>query len=307
MTRWDWYQSTVLVSDPQDSGLVDVLLKHWPLSDWAPARNQNGYLYGGQIIRGDRTLCLVCWGGNTGVNCKSSSDESPVLAEALREFGKPHLPTRVDSCIDWQNPDLFDSLSGALIKFAQDNRLTINQQGDWIRGEARTLYVGSKDSPVRLVVYEKGYEQGLDAPKDWVRMEVRIRPKREHRSAVALWEPDQAFQASWVPDALQCLGWSDLRKLSVGTVWKRSDAERARYALIKQYGSTLASWADELGSWEILAAELGRLVGSGSKSSGVVLHPHFGATNCTTDGQNGSVNLDSASGRLGATTVSDDA
>lgn len=303
MTRWDWYQSTVLVQDPQDSGLVDVLLKHWPLSDWAPARNQNGYLYGGQIIRGDRTLCLVCWGGNTGVNCKSSSDESPVLAEALREFGKPHLPTRVDSCIDWQNPDLFDSLSGSLIKFAQDNRLTINQQGDWIRGEARTLYVGSKDSPVRLVVYEKGYEQGLDAPKDWVRMEVRIRPKREHRSAVALWEPDQAFQASWVPDALQCLGWSDLRKLSVGTVWKRSDAERARYALIKQYGSTLASWADELGSWEILAVELGRLVGSGGKSSGVVLHPHFAAIN---DGD-GQENLDSASGRLGATTVSDDA
>lgn len=267
MSRWDWYQSTVLVQDPQESGLVDVLLKHWPHSDWAPARNLNGYLYGGQIVRGDRMLCHVCWGGNTGVNCKSTSEESPALAAALREFGKPHLPTRIDSCIDWQNPDLFDSLTGALIKFAQDNRLSINQQGDWIRGEARTLYIGSKDSPVRLVVYEKGYEQGLDAPKDWVRMEVRIRPKREHRASVALWEPDHAFQASWVPDALQCLGWSDLVKLSVGTVWRRSDAERARFALIKQYGSTLASWADELGSWEVLAAELSTLVGNTAKSS----------------------------------------
>jgi hypothetical protein len=34
-----------------------------------------------------------------------------------------------------------------------------------------------------------------------------------------------------------------------------------------------------------------------------VLHPHFGAIVCT----NGPENLDSASGRLGATTVSDDA
>lgn len=267
MSRWDWYQSTVLVQDPQDSGLVDVLLRHWPLSDWAPARNLNGYLYGGQIIRGDRTLCHVCWGGNTGVNCKSTSDESPTLAAALLDFGKPHLPTRLDSCADWQDPDLFDSLTGALIKFAQENRLAISQQGDWVRGEARTLYIGSKDSPVRLVVYEKGYEQGLDAPKDWVRMEARIRPKREHREAVSRWEPDNAFQASWIRDALECLGWSDLAKLAVGTVWKRSDAERARYSLIKQYGATLASWADELGSWDALSAELATLLGNNAKSS----------------------------------------
>lgn len=267
MSRWDWYQSTVLVQDPQDSGLVDVLLRHWPLSDWAPARNLNGYLYGGQIIRGDRTLCHVCWGGNTGVNCKSTSDESPTLAAALLDFGKPHLPTRLDSCVDWQDPDLFDSLTASLIKFAQENRLAISQQGDWVRGEARTLYIGSKDSPVRLVVYEKGYEQGLDAPKDWVRMEARIRPKREHRQAVSLWEPDNAFQASWIRDALECLGWSDLAKLAVGTVWKRSDAERARYSLIKQYGATLASWADELGSWDALSNELAALLGNTAKSS----------------------------------------
>ena len=176
MARWDWYQSTVLVQDPQDSGLVDVLLKAWPLSDWAPARNLNGYLYGGQIKRGDRMLCHLCWGGQSGVNCKTTSDESPVLAQALREFGKQHLPTRLDACEDWQEEGFFDSVSAALIQFATDNRLSINQQGDWVRGESRTLYVGSKDSPVRLVLYEKGYEQGGDAPRDWVRLEVRIRP-----------------------------------------------------------------------------------------------------------------------------------
>lgn len=252
MARWDWYQSTVLVADPQESGLVDALLQAWPLSDWAPARNLNGYLYGGQIRRGDRTLCHVCWGGQTGVNCKSTSDESPTLAAALRSFGKQHMPTRVDTCEDWQEDDLFNSLSAALIEYAKENRLAINQQGDWVRGEARTLYLGSKDSPVRLVLYEKGYEQGGGSPLNWVRLEVRVRPKREHRAAVSTWEPGHAFCAAWVPDALQCIGWDHLEKRSVGTVWKRSDVERARYALLKQYGAIMAHWASEVGSWEEL-------------------------------------------------------
>lgn len=248
--RFDWYQSTVLVADPQESGLVDVLLKAWPLSDWAPARNLNGYAYGGAIMRGDRILCHVCWGGQTGVNCKTSSDESPVLAQALREFRKPHLPTRIDACVDWQEDGLFDSLGAALIQYAQDNRLSINQQGDWVRGEARTLYVGSKDSPVRLVLYEKGYEQGAGAPLDWVRLEVRVRPKREWRAAVSTWSAETVFCAGWVPGALEAIGWGDLEKRSVGTVWKRSDDERARMALLRQYHAVLTKWADEEGGWD---------------------------------------------------------
>ena len=118
MARWDWYQSSVMVSCPQDSGLVDVLLSAWPMSDWAPAKNLNGYTHGGAIIRGERVLCHVCWGGQTGVNCKTTSDESPVLAEALKSFGKHHLPTRVDSCVDWYEPGLFDSISAHLTAYA---------------------------------------------------------------------------------------------------------------------------------------------------------------------------------------------
>ena len=278
MARWDWYQSTVLVQDPQQSGLVDVLLKAWPLSDWAPAKNLNGYLYGGQIRRGERTLCHLCWGGQTGVNCKSTSDESPTLAAALREFGKPHLPTRVDTCEDWEEDGLFESLSAALIQYAQEQRLAINQQGDWVRGEGRTLYLGSKDSPIRLVLYEKGYEQGGDAPLNWVRLEARIRPKREHRSAVATWEPGHAFCAGWIPGALQCLGWDHLEKKAVGTVWRRSDAERARAALLKQYGAIITQWASEAGSWEALGPVIRDALGTTATSSS----PQQGATAPTT-------------------------
>ena len=246
VAKWDWYQSTVFVSDPSESGLVDVLLKHWDLSDFVPAKNLNGYHYGGAIVRGDRTLCHLCWGGQPGVNCKTTSDESHVLADALADFGREHRPTRVDACLDWEEDGLYDSLAQALIGFAQQGKgLAINQQGDWVRGEGRTLYLGSKDSPVRLVLYEKGYEQGGDAPRNWVRLEVRVRPKKEHRESVSRWEPADAFGAGWVSDACRVINLAELQKRTVGTTWKRSDDERARYALMNQYGKTIMKWAAE--------------------------------------------------------------
>ncbi len=255
--RFDWYQTTVLVADPQESGLVACLLKAWPLSDWGPARNLNGYTRGGAIVRGGRVLCHLCWGGQTGVNCKTTSDESPVLAQALKEFGKIHQPTRIDSCVDWREEGLFDSLAAALLEYAQDDRLAINQQGDWVRGEGRTLYIGSKDSPVRLVLYEKGYEQGGDAPRDWVRLEARIRPKQGHRAMVSSWDASMVFCAGWIPNALKVIGWDDLHaRASIGTVWRRSDDERARAALLRQYGAIIESWATEQGGWDGFGAVL---------------------------------------------------
>ena len=260
--KFDWYQSTVQASDPQECGLVDALMSAWDLTDWVPAKNLNGYTYGGAIVRGDRVLAHLCWGGNPGINVKTTSDESPVLAAALREFsnvtGIPHLPTRVDACCDWDEEGLFDSLSAHLRAYAVANRLAINQQGDWERGQARTLYIGSKDSPVRLVLYEKGYELGGGASRHLVRLEARVRPKKNHRHMVASWGPGMVFCAGWIPDALHVLDWEGLQKRAVGTVWRPADSERARAALLRQYGRLLSGWAQEEGGWSELGKALGR-------------------------------------------------
>lgn len=118
--------------------------------------------------------------------------------------------------------------------------------------------MGSKDSPVRLVLYEKGYEQGGGASLDWVRLEVRVRPKKSHKAAVASWEAGTCFCAGWVPDALKVLDWEGLQKKAVGTVWRAEDAERARAALLRQYGRLLAGWAAEEGGWSNLGETLGK-------------------------------------------------
>lgn len=256
MMRFDWYQATVYVPDPDSGGLLSHLMGAWDLVDFAPDRGMHGYLHGGKIIRGDRKLATIWWGGNPGVNITSSSDDAPALADALRSSGLPYGVTRADVCCDWVEEGCFDSLSSHLIKFASDNGISINQQGDWIRGQARTLYLGSPQSPVRICLYEKGYEQrakvGGDAPLDWTRLEVRVKPKGAHRVAVSSWDCTQFFAVGWVSDALKVLGWDQLQKRSVGTIWRPDDTERARAALIRQYGAVMSQWADQLGSWEAL-------------------------------------------------------
>jgi hypothetical protein len=260
--KFDWYSSTVQASDPQESGLVAALQQAWDLTDWVPAKNRNGYTYGGAIVRGSKTLAHLCWGGNSGISVTTTSSDSPVLVQALRKFsedkGIGHLPTRVDACCDWVESGLFDSLAAHLMQYAIENRLAINQQGDWERGEARTLYIGSKDSPVRLVLYEKGYEQGGDAPRDWVRLEVRVKPKKAHKAAVSAWDAATCFCAGWVPDALKVLDWEGLQKKAVGTVWRQEDAERSRAALLRQYGRVMTLWAEEEGGWSQLGETIGK-------------------------------------------------
>lgn len=263
MGKFDWYQTTVRVSNPQDSGLVDAILAAYPLTDYAPCSAQNGYSFGGQFVRGSSVVCRLSWGGQPGVNVTATSDNAPALAEALRGLRIAHSPTRIDTAIDWDEEGLFESMSGGLIAFAQERRLSIMQVGDWIRGEGRTLYIGSKDSAVRLVLYEKGFEQGCTHRPWWVRLEARIRPKGESRAVAMTFEPMDVFSCGWLSEALDALNFEhDLSKRAIGTIWRRSDTERARAALLKQYGAIMANWAEESGGWSAWGAVVGAAVGA---------------------------------------------
>jgi hypothetical protein len=248
--KWDWYQTSVWVSDPQVSGLVDVLLRAWPMSDWEPARPLNlVYQYGGAIMRGQVELCRLSWGGQPGVNCKTSSSESGTLQRAIARFGQPHAPTRLDACVDWVEPGLFESVSNALRQFALGKRLSISMMGDWERNEGRSLYLGGKTSIVQVCLYEKGAEQrakgASGAPKDWVRLEVRLgNMKRKDRDKLADWaDPAQVFGVGWMADACKAIGFEELKQHALGTVWRRSDEERAFHALVHQYGPLLKRMA----------------------------------------------------------------
>lgn len=253
MAEWDWYQASVFDASPET--IASELVRGFDLSDLRPARGQNGYEQAAQVVRGDEVLASLFWGGNDGVNVKGTGERSAVVKSVLDNW--EHFPTRVDAREDWSEDGLFDRLSRCLLDFAVQSNIAVNQQGDWERGKARTLYLGSPSSVGRLVLYEKGYEVGGGAPLNWVRLEARCRPKKNARLSVSKWLPAETFGCTaWMARALVSIGWDHLSPKSVGTVWRAADSSRARRALLKQYGSTLVDWAEELGGFVELGYQI---------------------------------------------------
>lgn len=257
--RWDWYEGT-LFSASSPAAIVDVLGKAFDLSDVLPGMGRHGYLRGCVLSRGETKLCEVWWGGNPGVHVQGTGISSPEVAEVVTSLGRAWRAewsvSRCDAALDWIEAGLFDELAGRAIEFAKQRGLVIDTRGDWARGRARTLYVGSETSRVRLCLYEKGYE--ADGDRNWVRFEVRVRPKGRAKVEVGSWAPATALAASaWLCDLVEDLGLGARIAQSVGTVWRPSDAERARRSMLKQYGRVMLGWFEDVGSWERVGIELG--------------------------------------------------
>lgn len=263
MARFDWYQATI--HDIEVGELVGQFLTDFPDTSVARCAPRHGYREGLQILRGSHELAQVWHGGNPGVHVQATSEDAPLVAEFLRSNWPWHHVTRADACEDWTEPGLFDVLARRLIAYAQEKGITINQQGDWVRGKGRTLYLGSPKSATRLRLYEKGYERlaaGWVSPNlDWIRLEVMVRPKHHARRTVAEWQPAQCFAASkWLAGAMKAMGWDHLQAASVGTVREETTVRRQRLHLVKQYGRILEEWAREAGGWHEIGYALEELL-----------------------------------------------
>lgn len=248
MKKWDWYQASM---DHPPEWVLGELIRAFDLSQSSPGRPKNGYTQAANVVRGDQVLAQVYWGTNPGTHVIGTGENAPAVAEVLRALG-PHRVTRADAAEDYVCPGLFDEFAVQAMEYAQRHGIKINQQGDWARGEGRTLYLGARSAPVQLVVYEKGYEVGLEfgGDPDHVRFEVRVRPAKQSRAAVAEWSPGECWGASrWLRGLMADFGLDGYASHSIGTVWRPSDAERARMALVRQYGAIIREWVDEAGSW----------------------------------------------------------
>lgn len=201
--RFDWYTATV-----RDVAAYDLIHGILALGDglWdgvpRPGKARQ-YQHAVEVLNlnTERTEGWVRWGGNGGgVLVDFSGEASHPVAEYLRQkHGKAHGPSRSDICVDLRGPDLFDQLHRAGVELAGNShpRISVRSEGDWTWMEAgRSLYFGSSQSEVQVVIYEKGLQllgKGIDAPRDLVRIELRLRPHKEARR----WLPGMSIPDMW--------------------------------------------------------------------------------------------------------------
>lgn len=255
--RFDWYQATV---ETEPDHVIGELLQAFYLSSVEDCKPITPYEQGVAIVRGDRKLAECFWGGcNPLPHVRSTSEAAPEAAALLREK-IPHRVTRFDVCEDFEAEDAWDRIAGMWVSTADEFRVALRHMGDFHRGEdGRTLYLGAPSSVVRARCYEKGKELGIDRPI--VRAEVQCRPKAHARVQAASLEPVAAWGMSrWSKSLGEALTGLDLPRVPAGTLWKPSDVERARAALVRQYGRHVLDWADEVGGGDALVAIIRGLV-----------------------------------------------
>ena len=107
--------------------------------------------------------------------------------------------TRADLALDF-----FDGIPGGIDKVVEDyknglcdvggKRLKSNCVGDWLNGNSRSLYFGSKEAGKQTNVYEKGHQLfGPESGSNWLRVELRYGNKLRVLSSDILRNPSNYF------------------------------------------------------------------------------------------------------------------
>lgn len=189
--RFDWYTATI--RDVHAASVQDSILSLggglWDAMPRGDKARQYQHAVEFKNLDSERTEGWMRWGGNGGGVLVDFSGEAadPVANLCRTVYAGNHSPTRADLCVDLRGPGLFDALHayGVELAGAAHPRIGVRHDGDWTWLEkGRTLYFGSSQSATQVVIYEKGLQllgKGIDAPRDLVRLELRLRPGREMR------------------------------------------------------------------------------------------------------------------------------
>lgn len=133
------------------------------------------------------------------------------------------------------------------------------------RGDSATLYVGSKESEVRVRIYESGKVHDY-LPDDFIRGEIQVRPKKDRKSLAASLEPEGFWGMSkWARDLRARMG--ELVPAAPVRTARVSDLDGALDAMCHQYGRRLLELIERLeGDLEAFSLDLLTRVYGGSDS-----------------------------------------
>ena len=261
--RWDWYQATVPAASDR---VIAALVAGYPGAEVHQGRGLHGFAYRSDLQAGGDTVATVLHGGSNPMpNAWASGELAPRFAGVLRDVFPQHRVTRFDACQDFEEPGVFDRLSKMVLSFADAHKLKVSHAGDWHRGQdGRTLYLGSRSSPVLARLYEKGIQQreaaqtlGEPVRADWVRLELRVRPEGPAREVCATMQPEQAWGLSrWSPQLLRAVMATEVRRVSMHNS-RVPDAHLSFHHMVGQYANVLNFMRAEAGGWR----EIGELIG----------------------------------------------
>jgi hypothetical protein len=244
---FDWYQCS-LALDPDD--LIPAICDEYAAST-RHGKPQPPYTRCLEFVplgskKNDLTVvpfASIHYGGiNEKILLRSTSDNAQRFSEFVRNRWPNHSVSRLDVALDFrEGPDFFNDMAEWLIDYASKNRLTVSYAGDWSQGvSGRTLYVGSRKSPVFVRLYEKGLEQlkrgNSSAPVDWVRFEAEIKPSNKvAKINMSLVSPSECLGSSKLLRDFGALLGDNYAPLRVGTVRKMTDFDRTFSHLCYQY------------------------------------------------------------------------
>ena len=283
--RFDWYAATVQ-GDPFTT--LSDLAGYLGCEVKPQGRGYVGYNEAFDLVdsKGVRARA-ACGGVNPGLHAWASGEDTDRFVETVRAGWPEHRVARADSAFDFDTPGAWSALFDVCKAFAFDRRLKVDQQGDWLRGDdGRTFYVGSRKSASFVRLYEKGKQvagelvsesEKAKVSRDWVRLELQLRPQRTAKSVVAGLAPAEVWAVStWTRDLVRDALALDLEPVTA-SAYRESDDDRALHYLVKQYGgllSRIAAAQDDRwgGQWAGLGVLLGRLVDADGMESRELLH-----------------------------------
>lgn len=252
---FDWYRATV---PAHHSLLLDRLCSAIGEHTLDRGRGRFNYLERTSILMEGEAVVNVLHGGANGhPNVESSGDNAPQLAGFLRQAWPEHKPTRIDVAIDFQGPNLFNSMVKLIGKFADTYRLNCTSVINRDPTKGDTYYLGSRSSALFVRCYEKGKQIqtntcpgasiGLD---DWVRLELECKPLKPFRLEAAKLEPSQFWGLSaWTRELVKEALSMEVEPLQMRPQ-RVADHERAMRSLAAQYGPTLLRHLERCGGDE---------------------------------------------------------
>lgn len=250
--RFDYYAATI---PDHGADYLAVLLGLELGGEFLTAKALKNYTHGLECVAG--SFKLYHGGQNPDPFFVASGEDAATAAEVLRREFPSHTVARADVAYDFIELGGFDRVVALIDPIVRKAKVQVMLYGDPDpkagRNTGRTMYYGSKDSDIRIRVYEKGLEQrgkGVPddmAPEGWIRVELQSRPRKARKKQAASMTEAELFGLSkWSLKAAEAVLGVTV-PYTPDTSMRETTTERAIRHMIDQYGSAIGRFVDQYG------------------------------------------------------------